>query len=67
MQCGIDCNITVEFIPAIMMGRGDFISAGAVAVRVGEQRSVSGEGRGRFPYAQYIRKPRGLVNRKPEC
>lgn len=32
MQCSIDCNITVEFITAIMMGRGDFIGAGAVAV-----------------------------------
>jgi len=48
MQCAIDCNITVEFIPGIMMGRGDFISAGAVIMWVGEQRSESGEGRGRF-------------------
>jgi hypothetical protein len=43
MQYGIDCNITVEFISAIIMGRGYFISADAVAMWVGEQRSKSGE------------------------
>lgn len=42
MHCGIDCSITVEFVPAIMVGRGDFISASAIAVSMGEQRSESG-------------------------
>jgi hypothetical protein len=42
MQCDIDCNITVEFIPAIMMGRGGrFLQCGWV------NREVSlEEGRG---------------------
>jgi len=60
MQCGIDCSIIVEFIPAIMMGREDFISAGAVAVWVGEQRSECGEG---STYAQGIRQFRACSKR----
>jgi hypothetical protein len=60
MQCGIDCSITVEFFPAIMMGGGYFVSAGAVAVWAGEQRSEPGEG---FTYAQCIRQFRTCSKR----
>jgi hypothetical protein len=61
----------------MMVGSGDFISAGAVAVWVGEQRSESERGGG-FTYAvlmlntsgssvPVVSKPRGLVDRNPEC